>query len=397
MNREKAKQLFKSVNRFFRVFLGFLLPVQIVYLCRYVLAYDPFDGPYTAEPLTVAICLLMLIPLFFSLVRISTVYDRPSQEAFYASPVNGFKEMLVFWFRQKQFWTEAAVFAVLYLLLPIKWTSAVLVQVFCKGNTTSSAKMGLLAVYLPVLFLLHLAARLSAMQVWTAVRKGKDVSKWQLDKKKAMNGKIASLTFVCGGGGCVLSILLPILPSLLPFAKEALTASVVVFLAVLLLSPTVFRTLRAFRKRRAFLKRFASICKEKGYDASAIRYPFRSLFFLYRGESFRVTVGGKEYACKLLCAKNRLTPLALYADGNCQFARSIRFLNVELFQYDRVGYFGYEAECQKILILNPVPNRVVKFDAGKAFQLDNGDSVGAYKIYTATAFLNAMEREVLDR
>lgn len=397
MNREKVKRLFKSTDRFFNVFLGFILPVQIVYLCRYVLTYDPFDGPYTADSLTVAICLILLLPLFFSLVRITTVYDRPSRETFYASPLDGFKEKLLFWLRQRQFWIEAVAFAVLYLLLPIKWTSAVLVQVFCKGNTASSAKMGLLAVYLPVLFLLHLAARLSAMQVWTAVRQGKDVSKWQLDTKKAMKGKIASLTFVCGGGGCILSILLPILPRLLPFAKEALTTSAAVFFAVLLLSPTAFRILRAFRKRRAFLKRFLSICKEKGYDASEIRYPFRSLFFLYRGESFRVTVSGKDYACKLLCAKNRLTPLALYANGNCQFARSVRFLNVELFQYDRVGYFGYEADCQKILILNPVPNRVVKFDAGKAFQLDNGDSVGAYKIYTATAFLNAMERDVLDR
>ncbi|MCH5183517.1 MAG: hypothetical protein J1E00_04995 [Oscillospiraceae bacterium] len=395
MNREQIKRLIKAVDRFTDVFLGHILPVQLTYFFTYLLYYDPILEENVHDSTTITISLLMILPLFFSLVRTATVYDRPLREAYLASPAEGFKGKLTFWFRQTQFWVETAVFAGLYLLLPIHWTSAVLVDVFCGGNTASKAK--LLAVYLPMLFLLHLLARLSAMQVWTDLQRGKNVNRWRLEEKRSMTKRLVETILVYAFCGTMLSFSLPILAALLPFLKKGLTVTVILLLALLLLTPTVFRSLRAFRKRRAFVKRFIAVCKERGYSATAVRYPYRSLFFLYRGEDFRVTVGEKQFACKLLCAKNKRSPLALYANGICQYARIVRLLTVELFQYDKVGKFGFEADCPKVLILNPVPLQVVKFEGSKAIQLDNGDIVGDYKIFSATAFLNALERDVLDR
>lgn len=395
MNVEKVKQIWKTIDRFTDVFLGHILPVQLTYFFTYLLYYDPFGVENVHDSATVAICLLMLLPLFFSLVRTATVYDKPLRDAYLASPAERFGEKLTFWFRQRQFWIETAVFGGLYLLLPIQWTSAVLVDVFCGGNAASKA--GLLAVYLPVLFLVHLLARLSAMQVWTDLRQGKNVKRWRPNEKGIGTKKLVGIIVVYAFCGAGLSYCFPLLAVLLPFVKKSLTATVVVVLAVLLLSPTVFRILRAFHKRRAFVKRFTAVCKERGYAATAIRYPYRSMFFLYRGEDFRVTVGEKQFACKLLCAKNRRNPLALYDNGICQYARMVRLVTVELFQYDKVGNFGFETDCPKILILNPVPYQVVKFEGSKAVQLDNGDCVGDYKLFSATAFLNALERDVLDR
>lgn len=393
MKQDQAQQIFRAIGRFSNVFLGHILPIQLIFYYQYFLFYDPYLGDYAPDSLTTTIGLIFLLPLFFSLVRISTVYDQPLREAFLASPVKRFQEKLAFWVRQKQFWIEAAAFAFLYLMIPIKWTSAILVHVF---SLDPSAKYLFLAFYLPILFLVHFCARLSAMQIWGAIQQGKNLKDWRLDKK-SMNAKFAGTEFVIGGGGFCLSILIPILPSFLPMAKEMLTVTFIIFLVLLLFGPTTFRTLRAFWRRRKFIKRLSAVCKERGYEVSTIRYPYRSLFFLYREESFHVTVNGKKFSCKLLCAKNKSNPLAIYANGNCQYARIVRLLTVELFQYDKVGYFGYESDCAKILIINPVPNRVLTFVSGKAVQLDNGDCVGAYKVFSATAFLNALERDVLER
>lgn len=395
MNREQVKRLLSTVGRFLIVFPGHILPVQLTYFFTFLLYYDPLELVHEHDPFAVALCLFMLLPLFFSLVRTATVYDKPLRDAYLASPAAGFKEKLAFWFRQKQFWIETAVFGGLYLLLPIQGTSAVLIDTFCGGNT--DAKTALLAVYLPLLFLAHLLARLSAMQVWADLRQGKNVNRWRPNEKRSMVKRTTETILIYAFCGTVLSFLLPIFASLLFFTKKSLNVTVLLALAVLLLTPTVFRVLLAFHKRRAFVKRLAAVCKERRYSATAVKHPYRSMFFLYRGEDFRVTVGEKEFSCKLLCAKNKRNPLTLYANGNCQFTRIFRLITVELFQYDKAAHFGYEADCPKVLILNPVPYQVVKFEGSKAIQLDNGDSVGDYKIFSATAFLNALERDVLDR
>lgn len=116
MKRTQMQQIFRAVGRFSDVFLGHILPIQLLFYYQYFLYYDPYVGNYAPDPLTVAIGLFFLLPLFFTLVRISTVYDQPLREAFLAFLINRFQDKLMFWIRQKQFWIEAAAFSLLYLL-----------------------------------------------------------------------------------------------------------------------------------------------------------------------------------------------------------------------------------------------------------------------------------------
>ncbi len=50
-----------------------------------------------------------------------------------------------------------------------------------------------------------------------------------------------------------------------------------------------------------------------------------------------------------------------------------------------------------ILIINPIPKTVNVSENGKTALIDNGDRVGEYKIYSATALVNAIDRNCLDR
>ena len=104
-----------------------------------------------------------------------------------------------------------------------------------------------------------------------------------------------------------------------------------------------------------------------------------------------------------------------------------KFISIELLSYTKTFSFGWEADCKKILIINPVPKKLLTPKGTSAIpvdeeseyyispksgglkpmvlkvtpkeptvELDNGDIIGGYEIYTARAFLNALERDVID-
>jgi hypothetical protein len=112
-------------------------------------------------------------------------------------------------------------------------------------------------------------------------------------------------------------------------------------------------------------------------------------------------------------------------NGTAAFLVKIRFLRLVLFSYTKSFDFSYEADCKKVLIINPIPQRVllpraefsdlldersmltgrtarraivteVSNKSTDSHELDNGDIVGGYEIYSARAFLNALERDCID-
>ena len=61
---------------------------------------------------------------------------------------------------------------------------------------------------------------------------------------------------------------------------------------------------------------------------------------------------------------------------------------ITTFRYD------FEGRSKKILVILPTPQKVMHAEGG--CYLDIGDKVGEYTVYTATAFLNAFERDCLN-
>ena len=129
-----------------------------------------------------------------------------------------------------------------------------------------------------------------------------------------------------------------------------------------------------------------------------MKNPYRSLLYFKEGEAdFTVESKGKLYACKLLCAHKPLAPLYIESEGVYRFIHRVRLAHWELFRYETEGNFTFESEGEKVLIINPVPRKVFGVRLDKTWPLDNGDVVGDYRVFTAGAFLNALERDCLDR
>lgn len=70
-----------------------------------------------------------------------------------------------------------------------------------------------------------------------------------------------------------------------------------------------------------------------------------------------------------------------------------------MFTYHRFFRFGFSGEdCDgKLLIVLPAPKEIYRRKNGRISSCDNGDRVGDYRIYTGSAFLNAFDRECIDR
>ena len=87
--------------------------------------------------------------------------------------------------------------------------------------------------------------------------------------------------------------------------------------------------------------------------------------------------------------------MAFHASGVLYFLYIVRIFKAPLFQISVSKSFGYDSEYAKIVIINPTPKFVDQFREGKPFLLDNGDMVGKYKVYTTSAFLRALNLDVL--
>lgn len=240
-------------------------------------------------------------------------------------------------------------------------------------------------------------ARLTAMEYWYHNSESSS-SKKKRKLQEELNSEFVRIILIYMLGGFGLCEAISILISFFPLFRELLLNPFTAFiLAVIVLGPLLYRPIRALIKRRAFLKKLRQTCAQKGIALSQIDLPYRSIFQTTDSESFSVTIDGKRYACKLLGAIRRGAPLVLFANGEGGFVRTVRFARADLFTRVTKFEFGFEAECDKILIVNPVPKKIFQGINGMNVPLDNGDTVGGYKFFTASGFLGALERNCIER
>ena len=166
---------------------------------------------------------------------------------------------------------------------------------------------------------------------------------------------------------------------------------------VFIVLPFLYKHISAVFKRRKFIKNLVRVCDEYRCSLSPIRRPYASLFKLTPGYDFDFERNGKRYACKLLYSKNKLRPMTFFDGGKGAHEKIITVKKTELFRIRSPFDYSFEADAKKLLIINPIPKKLMVNDRGKVAIIDNGDSIDGYKIYSATALVNAIDRDTLDR
>ena len=212
------------------------------------------------------------------------------------------------------------------------------------------------------------------------------------------NGKFVKQVLITAAiycaGSTVLPIVLPVLFTVVNILKMLHIVPVLIAICLLLL---IVRYARAIGKRKHFLRSLRQICRDQGYELSEIKKGYRSLFALPEGANFSVRIEGCLYECKLIHGLRRQDSIFFEGNGTFSVIKTIRIRTTELFHYTSTFSYAFQSEGKKIMIMNPIPSEVFIGDSDRARSVDVGDKINEYTIYNSTAFLNALERNVLSQ
>ncbi len=440
LTNEQVKKIKLGIGiskRFFEKFLILTIFNQFIFFVPIIITKDPFEGFYVTKSIVIVGVIISFL-LFYSVTRMTTVYYEDMANRFIdISPApEGFGRRLSFIFSQKEVRYELITFGAVYLILPPKLIHAGYVWLFAGFESGLIAKLKVLAITLPILFIIYILANLSALNYWNKEgrktrEKYQDLSEKELSdhKKSEKSERIRfklTLIFSYFLGSMALIFFIPaLLMALSPILTLFLNFKFLIFALLLIFFPWIYRNARAIIKRYKFLRQLKKLCRERKYRLSKIQDPYKSLFKPSEGENFSVYIQKKRYSCKLITSKKRSQPIYIMPNGTAAFLVKVRFLKLVLFSYTKSFQYSYEADCKKVLIINPIPQKVLlprkEFDdlmdedsvlAGKAgnrlfatgvsnrtpdsVELDNADIVGGFEIYSASAFLNALERDCID-
>lgn len=441
LTNEQVKRIKFGIGiakRFLEKFIIFTFFNAYVFFVPIFITKDPFEGFFVTKGLVI-VGVIFSFMLFYSLTRMTTVYHEDMANRFMdTDPVpEGFGRKVSYILTQKEIRYELIAFAVTYLILPPKFLYTGFSWLFSGFENGLIAKIKVLAISLPIMFILYIFANLSAMSYWNKEgRKARDKYKYLSEreinerKREEKRSRIRFtftllLGYFLGSMGWMFfvpALLMTLLPTL-----ELFTNMKILFVAIILiLSPWLYRNTRAIIKRWKFLRSLKKLCREKKYRLSRIRNPYRSIFKLNDGENFSVYVQKRRYSCKFVTCKKRSQPIYFMPNGKAAFLVKVRFLKLVLFSYTKSFDYSYEADCKKVIIINPIPQRVLLpraefndlMDEGNmllgksghrlfasnvsngepdSHELDNGDIVGGHELYSARAFLNALERDCIDK
>ena len=339
-----------------------------------------------------------------------------------AEGVGGFAATAKLVLHCKLFWAELISLALLPLLLPLECGFYPLTYLLFSGTalTRGVQKLLLLCITWPLLFGISLWHHVDAVYVWQEAEIAK-----RRDNTRELASPVAAtaaLYFVC-------LLLIPPTISVLVLALSFLASVSFSLVGVIVLAAVVLcfalRYLRALRIRRKFWQNLRKRCEKCGFSLSPVRRPYRSVWRITEGKDFTVSANGKTYSCKMLAGLSRSNAMSLSPDGIAHVIHawglrilpgrrmhtSAEFLGgagralgggrwyqkLEIFRFTTKTDFSFEGEGQRILIVNPVPHALFAGTENRARPIDNGDTVGPYKIFTGTAFLNALERDCIDK
>lgn len=381
----------RKVLQYYRLLgIGVLLSViaipQVVWV---IMTYINLDGYYENTPYVNWpdwSCIIVMVFCFYSFVRQAVVFDSVRREAYLAKNPATLKERAAFLFNDKVFWIRSALFLAVYALLPLDYTFKSLADQ-AKGHHLLAK-----AVLLAAFFFLALLAHRSAYRYWYNNPRPEKYDK----KQYGTSGCLMWAVYVCGA--FFLALVVPYVIILLPLLGEALSAGLLILLVCLFLFPPAFRTVRAFLKRRSLLKRLKAVCAENGVALSRIKAPYLSLFRMNDGENFRISLGGREYSCKLICGIKRRVPIVIRKDGVLSFLHDFRIRgDITFYEWEERYDCNYESDLPKILIVNPTPKKLLTVREPNLVEIDNGFTVGEFKVFAASGFLRAIEMDTLHR
>ncbi len=380
------------------------------------------------EVLIMFACELLLTLLMLNTVLGAfAIYNHRDREAFLAAHKLGYDkaEERRAVLHSKLFWTEVGSFALCLLLFGVSVNYTPVMRSFEITLPSILPRAALTVFYLSALIGLSHFSAIDARDYWLDLprrlmkkslavslnqKKKSAYSYWRMALRLIFStllyyvaGMIVTYVIVAGVSMAAgLMLLVVFTPSLL---------------AVILLVIAFFY-LRTIRARIKLVKRLKAICKDRNFELLELKRPYRSIFRdAYNDYNIAVKVGERTFYCRLIACVNRGNKYTFNTDDETLIrARMIHMPkprmvavrgfvqttnygtgdDLEIFGFTSEIDYTFEADGEKVILLNPVPRRVRKQSGTLIGEMDNGDRVGEYSIYTGNAFLRYIDRLGMD-
>ena len=370
----------------------------------------------------------LVYAILHSLILTFAIYNRLERRAFLevhpseCDKKTARREILA----SRNFWTELALLTAFFTLHPAKLGIDAPLYLIPYVATIPKilGKLLLTVLFFIVTFLMELHARVDARKLWLEMPSRLMRARlWRsLEKKKRRRYSLFRMALRLYVHIAIYAVGARYLPYLLQIVLMIFGAAITVLLLPWVLgfiaALTVFLWLRALFSRVRFIGKLKKTCRENGFELFALRRAYLSVFFDFSGYTFGVRAHGKTFYCRLMASVKRSNNVHVSPNGTLCRVFSVSLPKVgmlrvystrrmeenpnnrelELFAFSSLTDYTFEADGHKILLLNPVAKRVYGVEEkGQLYVLDNGMSVGEYKVFTGNAFLRALERDCADR
>lgn len=377
------------------------LSILFLYTYIQIIPYEIMIGYYNDFPLVYHSWFLIArifftihaLFLFYSDIRTHYIYDeREALKYLDASVGNSFSSNAKYFLKKKTFWLDLVMLFILLYLLPSNFGIAPMTHLFYGESISGLKKILFLLLLFPIYLLIAISARYSAAKNYS---NSASMTKKQIRRNKIYLSIILALSYL--GGGIFIGYNIPTVVRYAPIIKTVLTsgAAIAVYVLLIVIISSIYLT--GIIKRKKTIKKIQNTANAIGYRMSDINAPVKSLFTPVDGESFNLRRGDKVYSCKLISGFKKSTSLIFTENGTGYYKKTIKILRVKLGDHITGFNYDYKADGYKILIINPTPKKVFKSINGHLYPIDNGDTANNYKIFTANSFINALERDCIER
>lgn len=292
------------------------------------------------------------------------------------------------------FYIEYFCIAILSFIFPLSFTyDCVGVAIFNTGYN----KTQVMLLVLPILLVIEMLVHLSIRNVWISDSvKLKEGQKEGKEFAKTIKGIL-----LIAGIYCAVSLVFPwVLPLFIILSNFSIGAWIylyifIAFLIAVLLFIAVFY-IRAIKKRKDFIQKLKKYCSKHSITLSNIQKPYLSVFFQQKGIDFILESDHMSFDCKFVAGVFPNSPIIFSDKGEGLRQSTLKLFKVDVLHLNtRIDYrFENSSEnSKKIIIAIPVPKKIyVSVKGGAPRPADTGENMGEYTLYTATGFLNSLER-----
>lgn len=376
----------------------------IVKLSQILFRSNMFDEGYFTYGHPSVCDLILLVLIYQSTVYTFRVHNKTAQAAYMsASATGGLLTDVRYVLTSGEFYLEYLVHSLFSLLLPVSFIYGCVGDTLWRDSewTPTQNKLYSLLVLLPLFFAAALYAHISARRKWHDMKVRNQTTAASKEKPQTVKA-VLLMALIYGAVSIVLPWFYPFIITIINLAKNynvflwlAIFCAVIASVVIVWVA---FHYLRACMKRQNFVKELTAICKRDGVELSPPRRPCASLFSQQAGIDFSLTKSGKHYDCKFVAGVFPNSPIVFTDKGEGMCQHTFYLFRIPLLHLNSRIDFAFESEGEKILIVLPIPKNIyTASNTSRPLPADTGEKIGNYRIYNATGFLHALERDCLER